>query len=38
MLAYFPPNGKLVPGGNIGEIKAVRKGTGHLTSHADGLE
>ena len=25
-----------IPGGNTGEIKAARKGTGHPTSHADG--
>ena len=27
---------QMVPGGNTGEIKVARKGTGHPTSHADG--
>ena len=36
MLAYCSPSSERVPGGNSGEIKAAREGTGHPTSHADG--
>ena len=36
MLAHCSPSSKWVPGGNTGEIKEARKGTGHPTSHADG--
>ena len=36
MLAHCSPSSKWVPGGNTGEIKAARKGTGHPSSHADG--
>ena len=36
MLAHCSPSSGWVPGGNGGEIKAVRKGTGYLTSYADG--
>ena len=36
MLAHCSPSSKWVPGGNTGEINAVKKGTGHPTSHADG--
>ena len=31
-LAHCPPSCKRGPGGNTGEIKAARKGTGHPTS------
>ena len=31
-LALCPPSSKWGPGGNTGEIKAARKGTGHPTS------
>ena len=36
MLAHCSPSSKWVPGGNTGEIKATRKGTGHHTPNADG--
>ena len=36
LLAHCSPSSKWVLGGNTGEIKAARKGTGHLTSHVDG--
>ena len=35
-LAQCPPSNEWGPGGNTGEIKAARKGTGHPTSKADG--
>ena len=35
-LAHCPPSSEWGPGGNTGEIKAARKGTGHPTSKADG--
>ena len=38
MLAYCSPSSKWVPGDNTGEIRAARKGNGHPTSDADGLE
>ena len=34
-LAHCPPSSEWGPGGNTGEIKAARKGTGHPTSKAD---
>ena len=33
-LAHCPPSSELKPGGNTGEIKATRKGTGHPTSQS----
>ena len=36
MLAHCSPCSEWVPGGNTGEIKAARKGTGHLTAFVDG--
>ena len=33
VLAHCPPSGEWGPGGNTGEIKAARKGTGHPTLH-----
>ena len=33
---HCSPSSIRVPGGNTGEIKAERKGTGHPTSYADG--
>ena len=36
MFTHCSPSSKWVPGGNIGEIQAAKKGTGHPTSHADG--
>ena len=38
MVAYCSPSGKLVSGGNSGEIAEARKGAGRPTSHADGSE
>ena len=35
MLAHCSSSSKWVPGGDTGEIKAARKGTGHPTSNAD---
>ena len=37
MLAHCSSSSELVPGGNTGEIKGARKGTGHPNSHADGI-
>ena len=37
MLAHYSPKSEWVPGGNTGEIKVARKGTGNPNSHADGL-
>ena len=36
MLALSSPSSNSVLGSNTGKIKAVRKGTGHPTSRADG--
>ena len=36
MLAHCSPNREWVPGGNTGEIKVARRGTGDPTSYADG--
>ena len=36
MFPRCSPSSEWVPGDRTGEIKAVRKGTGHPTSHADG--
>ena len=36
--AYCPPCSELGPGGNNGEIKETRKGTGTLSHKADGPE
>ena len=33
-LAHYPPSSEWGPGGNTGEIKAARKGTGHPTSQS----
>ena len=30
-----PPNADRIPSGDIWEMKAARKGTGHPTSHTD---
>jgi len=38
MLAPCPPSNKWVPGDNTEEIKAAKKGTGNLRSHANGSE
>ena len=35
-LAPCPPSSEWVPGGSTGEIKAVRKATGHSISDANG--
>ena len=36
MLAHCSLSSEWEPGGNTGEIKAARKGTGHPTLHIDG--
>ena len=36
MLAHCSHSSEWVPYGNTGEIKAVKQGTGHPNSHADG--
>ena len=36
MLTHCSPTSEWVPGGKTGEIKLERKGTGYLTSYADG--
>ena len=38
MLTHCSPSNKWVPCGNTGEIKVAKKGIGHPTSHADGLD